>query len=595
MSSIAFFKRFSTEEACLEYLIGIRWPMGVGCIYCGYCGPRPMYKMTPNPACGVGLGVFKCPECLRRFSVTSGTLFHKRKMPLQSILYVVHCVTSRQKRVSATAMAKEVGIQYVPMWAQLMRVRTALYQSGNIILSGVVEVDEAFISKRGQWDRLSYDADKEARKNPVMGLLQRGGPVVIKCIPDRTLPRVTEVIEKHVAPGSVIYTDGHNSYGKLHTNYQHSSVNHSDREFVRGHVHTNGIENVWKHFKGGLRHAHHQVSVKYLQRYCDEFAYRWNTRGMTDSDRFDDAVRRMLTMEPLSREAMKADNSSIKEQKKPKPRREAKGAEPRMEVIHFEPQTQNNEPLNEEDEMSPLASLQFFPGDRLRELMPIINDSEAVGAWCKAWMYLWGSGPSSPEVVAQVAGKGWDRVGFLFDENDGLLSLPWMEKKRAEAEDFRTRQAENGRKGGRPKAATAKAEKPSLSSGITQTKAKKSPRDGDGKEEGYGLKNERAPEVMPFSSHEFNEAWADFVEMREKIRKPMTTAAKRMTLQKLLAMGETKAIASLHASIMNSWQGVFEPKEGSATAKMKATIMDRENPGPSLREYMTNKSKGNAA
>jgi hypothetical protein len=110
-------------------------------------------------------------------------------------------------------------------------------------------------------------------------------------------------------------------------------------------------------------------------------------------------------------------------------------------------------------------AFQFYPGDRLRELMPILADSEAVGAWCKAMMYLWDAGPSPAEVVASVAGKGWDRVGFLFAQKEGCLYLEWMEEKRAEMDQFRHRQAMNGKKGGRPKAASTKGKNPGLSSG----------------------------------------------------------------------------------------------------------------------------------
>lgn len=133
-------------------------------------------------------------------------------------------------------------------------------------------------------------------------------------------------------------------------------------------------------------------------------------------------------------------------------------------------------------------SLQFYPGDRLRELMPVLTDSEAIGAWCKAWMYLWGAGPSKPETVAQVAGKGWERVGFLFREENGLLSLEWMEEKRVETDAFKARQAANGRKGGRPKSTNSKKENPSLSNGLTQKEPKKSPRK-EGEVEGEGGDN----------------------------------------------------------------------------------------------------------
>ena len=170
--------------------------------------------------------------------------------------------------------------------------------------------------------------------------------------------------------------------------------------------------------------------------------------------------------------------------------------------------------------MGKAPAFQFYPGDRLRELMPIMNDSEAVGAWCKAWMYLWGAGPTKPEVLAQVAGKGWDRVGFLFREENGLLSLEWMEEKRAETAAFKDRQSKNGRKGGRPKRNVDAAQNPSLSSGITQKKPKQSPRvEGEGGveeevEDERGSRQERAhePEVEPTFKQ-----WFDLYDKRKAL------------------------------------------------------------------------------
>lgn len=126
--------------------------------------------------------------------------------------------------------------------------------------------------------------------------------------------------------------------------------------------------------------------------------------------------------------------------------------------------------------MSKAPAFQFYPGDRLQELMPIMHDNEAMGAWIKAVMYLWANGPCEEERLGLAVGLGWVRVGFLFSEKNGLLQLDWMEEMRAEKAAFRDKQRANGKKGGRPKAAPIKAENPGLPFGLTQTKAKKSPR-----------------------------------------------------------------------------------------------------------------------
>ena len=228
--------------------------------------------------------------------------------------------------------------------------------------------------------------------------------------------------------------------------------------------------------------------------------------------------------------------------------------------------------------MSKAPSIQFYPGDRLREIMPVMGDSEAVGAWCKAWMYLWGAGPSPVNVVAQVAGKGWDKVGFLFRENEGLVSLDWMEEKRSETTAFRERQAANGRKGGRPKSNADKGKNPGLSSGITQTKAKKSPRvEGGGEEEGESKSTkEREAKVitLPFTSEAFALAFAAFDDMRRKKGKPMTERARSMIITDLMKMGEAGAIESLNKSTRSGWTDVYPPKVQQETTALPIGARD---------------------
>lgn len=234
--------------------------------------------------------------------------------------------------------------------------------------------------------------------------------------------------------------------------------------------------------------------------------------------------------------------------------------------------------------MTKPPAFQFYPGDRLRELMPILGDSEAVGAWCKAWMYLWGAGPSKPETVAQVAGKGWDRVGFLFREENGLLSLEWMEEKRAETVAFKERQSKNGRKGGRPKRNLDAAQNPSLSSGLTQKKPKQSPRvEGEGGVRGEvegaeGSRQERAhePEVIPAGcTAPMWEAIKRWGQYRREKRLTLTPSGRAAFLKKCIEWGEERAVAAIDHSILQGWTGCYEPKP-NATTNGQATEDSRE-------------------
>lgn len=218
-------------------------------------------------------------------------------------------------------------------------------------------------------------------------------------------------------------------------------------------------------------------------------------------------------------------------------------------------------------------SLQFYPGDRLKELMPIIADSEAVGAWTKLWIYLWDNGPAKSEVLQQVAGKGWDRVGFLLSDFDGLLSMSWIEEKRSETMAFKARQAENGRKGGRPIRKPSKGKNPSLSSGKPKRNPKESPRvEGEGEREGESEGEERRwsggtaevfePEIIPAGvSPELWEAIKRWRQYRKEIRKPLKPSTMEALVRKWSQVPEERAIAAIDHSIAQGWQGIHEPPE----------------------------------
>lgn len=246
--------------------------------------------------------------------------------------------------------------------------------------------------------------------------------------------------------------------------------------------------------------------------------------------------------------------------------------------------------------------------------MPIMHDNEAMGAWIKAVMYLWANGPCEEERLGLAVGLGWVRVGFLFSEKNGVLQLDWMEEMRAERAAFRDKQRANGKKGGRPKAAPIKAENPGLSFGLTQTKAKESPRvedeyrrlkteDEDGRlkieveeekktREPKSAKPKPEPPTLPFASEKFAAAWSGYLAMRAKARKPPTDRAVELVLAKLAAMGEPAAIASLDASTVAGWTDVYPPKAGSQTIaeKSQSTIMSRtERPEP-LRDFIRRRS-----
>ena len=131
-------------------------------------------------------------------------------------------------------------------------------------------------------------------ETPVFGIVETGGNVVVKVTYWVSKKNAKELIEKHVSEGSNTVTDGYAMYAYLGRDdkFKHVMVDHCNGQYVNGGFHTNCIENFWSLLKRGIIGIFHQVSPQHLQRYCDEFAARYNTRKIKDSERCEYYVHR---------------------------------------------------------------------------------------------------------------------------------------------------------------------------------------------------------------------------------------------------------------------------------------------------------------
>lgn len=149
----------------------------------------------------------------------------------------------------------------------------------------VIEIDEAYYGKK-----INHYHNIFKPKKTILGAVgRRLGKVMVRVTSDSTRPKLEAFVAKHVNRDSIVITDDYIGYNRLkRIGYRHASVNHSKREYTRGMVHTNSIEGFWGHMKRGIKGIYHWVSTKHLARYVDEYAYRYNTRSMSDMERFDD-------------------------------------------------------------------------------------------------------------------------------------------------------------------------------------------------------------------------------------------------------------------------------------------------------------------
>jgi len=245
-------------------------------------------------------------DCHKQFSVKSGTVFEDSPISLDKWLTAVWLVVNCKNGISSYEIARDLKVTQKSAWFMLHRIRLALrtnnWGGGNMGEGGPVEVDEAFVggspknwhlAKRSKRVRFTPSHEKiEDHKTAVVGLLDRDTRQVrARVIPTIKREVLQDAILQNVAAKSTVYTDGMKAYSSLPAlEFVHETVDHL-KEYVRGEVHTNGIENFWSLLKRGLRGTYVAVEPFHLERYVDEQVFRYNNRAtkqfkMTDSDRF---------------------------------------------------------------------------------------------------------------------------------------------------------------------------------------------------------------------------------------------------------------------------------------------------------------------
>ncbi len=285
MDMMELMERFHTDDACRDVLEKLRWPDGVTCPRCKGKSIRNSY--TRNQ--------FDCGSCGYQFSALSGTIFHDSHLPLKKWFVAIYLMVESKKGISANQMKRTLKVSYKTAWYLCHRIRAAMCEAQPQLLSGVVEADETFVGGKRTHVGHGYRADKVI----VAGVVQREGDIRLHTIPDTTRKTLHEFIRKHTAPDTeAIYTDEWPAYkGIADQDTRHETVNHSKEEWVRGDVHTNGMENVWSLLDRSIIGAFHHVSEKHFDKYLDELEWRFNNR---DNDfLFRDTLLKLIASENL--------------------------------------------------------------------------------------------------------------------------------------------------------------------------------------------------------------------------------------------------------------------------------------------------------
>ncbi len=291
---------FGTDEAARAYLEEIRWPDGVVCPHCKNADQKRIWEIKANEAAKIRGGLYQCAECKRQFTCTVGTIFEDSHIPLRKWLVAWYLLCSSKKGISSLQIQRMLGLgSYRTALFMMHRIRYALqHPTFTEKMMGTVEIDETYIGGKAQ-----PSSQKWKNKAAVVALVERGGNIRSQVVERVTAENLQRIVRDNVVVCSPVYTDDSMAYVRLAPKFDHQSVKHSQREYVRGDVHTNTVESAFSLLKRGITGTFHQVSKKHLPLYLAEFDHRFNHRKDTDGARTVEALKcaegKRLTLKPL--------------------------------------------------------------------------------------------------------------------------------------------------------------------------------------------------------------------------------------------------------------------------------------------------------
>lgn len=284
---------FNAEEKCHKFLKSILWVDGK---MCPCCNGSKITEFTKN---------FKrnrCQSCKLDFSIIKGTIFDDSRLPLQKWFMAIYLIGSNKKGISSVGLAEQIGITQKSAWFMLQRIRNASNTSFfNEPLKNEVEIDEAYFGGKAE-NKHTKDRVKAKgvyKKTAVLGMVERNNKVKAIKVENTQANTLQREIYNNVVEGTILMTDEYKAYHSISNRYNHKTVNHSAGEYVkegftnkRGEerkaykIHTNTIEGYWAWVKRGIYGIHHWVSEKHMQKYLNDYSFKYNTKDLENNERF---------------------------------------------------------------------------------------------------------------------------------------------------------------------------------------------------------------------------------------------------------------------------------------------------------------------
>lgn len=282
-SVLELIKAFPDEQTCINHLEELRWN---GNIISPFDASSKVYKCSGNK--------YKCKNTGKYFNVRTSTLFDNTKIELQKWFLAIWIITSHKKGISSLQLGRDIDVTQKTAWFILQRIRNCFGITEPNQFNDEVEMDETYVGGKTknkhakQRKELNKNGTGAINKTPVFGLLDRTNKSIqAYVIPEATAQTIKPIIRELVSKNSLLITDGFGAYNNLNKEFKaHIIVNHEKGHYVTDSHHTNTIEGFWSLLKRGIIGIYHYTSVKHLQKYVDEFAFRYNTRSMTENCRF---------------------------------------------------------------------------------------------------------------------------------------------------------------------------------------------------------------------------------------------------------------------------------------------------------------------
>lgn len=279
-SILDLLKAFPDEQTCINHLEQLRWN---GDVVSPFDETSTVYKCKDNK--------YRCKNTGKYFNVKTNTIFDNTKLPLQKWFLAIYIVTSHKKGISSLQLSRDIDITQKSAWFMLQRIRNCFGINENDNLDNEVEVDETFVGGKNKNRHLDKKVEKSQGrsfkdKTPVLGMIERQGKLIARVVENTKAETLTPEIIRTVKNTASVITDEWLGYNSLKRFYDHSFVKHNDGEYVNGRIYTNTIEGFWSLLKRGIIGIYHFTTRKHLQKYVDEFVFRYNTRDNLTKDRF---------------------------------------------------------------------------------------------------------------------------------------------------------------------------------------------------------------------------------------------------------------------------------------------------------------------